>query len=104
MATRQQSGRRRGFEYAAPTIEEIKQMPDTAYINRRSTASKRDWGAGHCTPEQIARECLAEACNNPDRAIALAGKRARGAKLRATVVAIGSALLRASPPAKGGAS
>jgi len=42
------------------------------------------------TPEQIARECLAAAHNNRERAIALAGKRARGAKLRAVVRAIGN--------------
>jgi hypothetical protein len=47
------------------------------------------------TPEQIARRCLAEAHNNPDRAIALAGRYARGGKLRATVAAIGTGLLRA---------
>jgi hypothetical protein len=48
------------------------------------------------TPEQIARECLAAAHNNFDRAIALAGRRACGGKLRAAVVAIGGAFLRAS--------
>jgi len=48
------------------------------------------------TPRQLAEQCLAEARNNPDKAIALAGKRARGWKLRATVVVIGNALLRAS--------
>jgi hypothetical protein len=51
---------------------------------------------GHRTPERIARECLAEAGNNPDRAITLAGRRARGATLRATVAAIGTAFLRTS--------
>ena len=53
---------------------------------------------GHRTPEQLARECLAAAYNNRDQAIAIAGKRVRGAKLRATVAAICSALLRASTP------
>jgi hypothetical protein len=63
------------------------------------------------TPEQIARECLAAAdnslvfdqfhqlstgMNRRDRAIRLAGKRARGAKLRAVVMAIGNALVGAS--------
>jgi hypothetical protein len=45
------------------------------------------------TPREIAKRCLADAGNNPDRAIALAGRHARGARLRATVVAIGDALL-----------
>jgi hypothetical protein len=48
------------------------------------------------TPAELARQCLAEAHNDPDRAIALAGKRARGAKLRATYAVIGNALMRAS--------
>jgi hypothetical protein len=54
------------------------------------------------TPEEIARACLAAARNNPERAIALAGRHAHGAKMRAVVAAIGTALLRASPAAKGG--
>jgi hypothetical protein len=56
------------------------------------------------TPEQLAHDCLAEACNNPERAIALASRYAHGARMRATVAAIGSAFLRASTAAKGGAS
>jgi hypothetical protein len=40
-----------------------------------STAGKRSPQA--ITPEQLARECLAEANNNPDRAIALGCQRAR---------------------------
>jgi hypothetical protein len=46
------------------------------------------------TPKELARQCLAEAHNNPQRAISLAGKRAHGARLRAVVMAIGDALLR----------
>jgi hypothetical protein len=46
------------------------------------------------TPKALARQCLAEAANNPERAIALAGRRAHGAKLRAVVAAIADALLR----------
>jgi hypothetical protein len=48
----------------------------------------------HPSPDRLARQCLAEARNNPDRAIALAGRHARGATLRATIAAIGTALLR----------
>jgi hypothetical protein len=44
------------------------------------------------TPQELARECLAEADNDLDRACKLAGKRARGAKLRAVTVAIGDAV------------
>jgi len=62
-----------------------------ACINRRPTASKRDR-----SPAQLAAECLAEIDNDPERAIALAGKCARGAKLRAVHAAIGNTLLRAS--------
>jgi hypothetical protein len=47
-------------------------------------------------PEQLAHDCLTEARNNPKRAIALAGRYAHGARLRATIAAIGSALLRVS--------
>lgn len=50
---------------------------------------------GSSTPAQIAAKCLAETGNDLDRALALAGKRARGAKLRAVVVAISDALRRA---------
>jgi hypothetical protein len=46
--------------------------------------------------EHTAQRCLAEAGNNPDRAIKLAGKYARGAKLRAVVVAIANARESAS--------
>ena len=46
------------------------------------------------TPDLIARACLAEAHNDPDRAVRLAGKRARGANLRAVIREIGNALLR----------
>jgi hypothetical protein len=66
-------------------------MLNSAYINRHPPTSKRD-----LTPQQLARECLAETGGDLDRAVRLAGKRARGAKLRATVYEIGSALLRAS--------
>jgi hypothetical protein len=63
----------------------------TAYIKRQPSTSKRD-----LTPEQLARACLAEARGIRNKAIALAGKHARGAKLRAVVREIGNALLRAS--------
>lgn len=45
------------------------------------------------TPQAIARECLAEASNNPEQAIALARRRAPGPRLRAVVAAIGDMLL-----------
>jgi hypothetical protein len=63
------------------------------HIIRPLTASKR---AVPNSPEDIARACLATAGNNPERAIALASGYAHGARLRATIAAIGSALLRAS--------
>jgi hypothetical protein len=44
--------------------------------------------------EQVARECLAEAHNDPERAIALAGRHARGAKLRAVHMRIATVLLQ----------
>jgi hypothetical protein len=56
------------------------------------------------SPDQIAQRCLAEAGNDPDRATRLVGRYAHGARQRATVAAIGSALLRASTAAKGGVS
>ena len=46
--------------------------PDPTHINRRSAASKQDR-----TVEKLARECLAEAHGNPERAIALARLRLR---------------------------
>jgi hypothetical protein len=46
------------------------------------------------TPEQLAHDCLAEARNNPEQAIALARCRAHGRELRATIAAIGTAFLR----------
>lgn len=64
-------------------------MLDATYINRRPSTSKQ-----YHTVEQIAQACLAEARNNPERAIALAGRHAHGATLRAVVAAIGSELLR----------
>jgi hypothetical protein len=45
------------------------------------------------TPEQLADDCLAEARNNPERAITLAGIYAHGGRWRATVVASGHAFL-----------
>lgn len=69
-------------------------MLDIAYINRRTTVSKRDQVTVHRTPEQIAQGCLTEARNNPDKAIALARCRAHGRELRATIAAIGTAFLR----------
>ena len=49
---------------------------------------------GQRTAEEIAAACIAEAHGNADRACALAGKRARGAKLRHAYVLIGNKLLR----------
>ena len=46
------------------------------------------------TPEQLAHDCLEEARNNPERAIALAGRYAHGTRLKATIAAIGTAFLR----------
>jgi hypothetical protein len=80
-------------------------MPDATYIRRTPTISKRGRFTSasktalpvghHHSPEQIATECLEEAGNDLERACALAGRRARGAKLRLVHVAIGNALLRA---------
>ena len=50
----------------------------------------------YCTVQQFARECLAEAGNDPRQAFRLASKHARGARLRAVTARIGSALLRRS--------
>jgi hypothetical protein len=49
----------------------------------------------YCTVEQLARECLAEAGNDPRQAFRLASNM-RGARLRAVTARIGSALLRRS--------
>lgn len=91
-------------------------MLDTTNINRRSTTSKRNRITGYGTPEQIARACLAETGNNPERAIALARRRLREIYLaqikkaeadyfdrikRAAVVKIGNASLRATISANG---
>jgi len=54
------------------------------------TAPRRQAVTKERTAEEIARACLAEAHNNVDRAHALAGKRARGAKLRHAYVLIGN--------------
>ena len=59
------------------------------HINHPRLTDKHD-----LTPKQLARECLAEGRNNPDSAITLARRYACGTRLRATVAAIGSALLR----------
>ena len=72
--------------------------------SKRSTKSSQ-----RRTPEQIARACIAEARNNPmfgsscstDRAIALAGRYAHGAKLRWVIRAIGEALNRKGAARKG---
>jgi hypothetical protein len=80
--------------------------PDAAHINRRSAAGKRrDPIAGYALPNAFARQCLEEAGGDPSRAIALVRKYVIGkSSQRATIAAIGSALLRASTSIKKGAS
>jgi hypothetical protein len=65
-------------------------------INRRSGAGKHGRKVQNftATPEQLAHDCLAEARNDPDRAVAIAAMYAHGRRLRATHAAIGTAFLR----------
>jgi len=58
------------------------------------TAPRRQAVTRERTAEEIAAACIAEAHNNVERACALAGKRARGAKLRHAYVLISNKLLR----------
>jgi hypothetical protein len=66
--------------------------PDTAHLHHPHLADKHA-----LTPKQLARVCLAEGRNNPDRAIAFARRRASGTRLRATIAAIAGTLLRGRP-------
>ena len=59
-----------------------------------STAPRRQAVTKERTAEEIAAACIAEAHNDVDRACALAGKRARGAKLRHANVLISRLLPR----------
>jgi hypothetical protein len=59
-------------------------------VGRFDTASP----VGTNTPVQIARACLAAAHDDAQRAIALAGKFARGATLRAVIMTVGTMILR----------
>jgi hypothetical protein len=47
----------------------------------------------HYSAKQLALQCLADTHNDPDRAVALAGRYAHGRRLRETIAAIGNAWL-----------
>src|SRR5258707_138681 len=98
----ERDARRLGSKTKRRANRRIKQMSAAAYLYRRPTVGKHVRSAPkppsplghHQSPDQLAARCLLEA-GTPEAAIALAQRHAHGRKLRETIMAIGSAFLRA---------
>jgi hypothetical protein len=69
------------------------QLSKASTLNHKHHHKPISLAAFRYDPSQLARQCLADSHQDPIAAVALAARYAHGSRLRATVAAIGTAVL-----------